>query len=81
MMLQDIDEVIRAFARTAADAERIGFDGIEPQGAHGYLIDDFPMVGHQPPHRQPRRRPRPPGTLRSRDSRRGDLLSRPASRP
>ncbi|MFE0172597.1 NADH:flavin oxidoreductase [Streptomyces sp. NPDC059002] len=37
----DVDEIIAAFARAAADAERIGFDGIELHGAHGYLIDQF----------------------------------------
>ncbi|WAL96790.1 NADH:flavin oxidoreductase [Streptomyces sp. Je 1-369] len=37
----DIDEIIAAFARAAADAERNGFDGVELHGAHGYLIDQF----------------------------------------
>jgi len=37
----DIAEVIDAYARAAADAERLGFDGIEIHGAHGYLIDEF----------------------------------------
>ncbi|MFD4631032.1 12-oxophytodienoate reductase [Streptomyces sp. NPDC058284] len=41
MTLDDIDAVVRAFAEAAADAERIGFDGVELHGAHGYLIDDF----------------------------------------
>lgn len=37
----DIDEVIAAFARGAADAKAIGCDAIELHGAHGYLIDQF----------------------------------------
>ncbi|MEV5980657.1 NADH:flavin oxidoreductase [Streptomyces sp. NPDC052114] len=41
MTSADVDEVIAAFARAAADAERIGFDGVELHGAHGYLIDQF----------------------------------------
>jgi 2,4-dienoyl-CoA reductase-like NADH-dependent reductase (Old Yellow Enzyme family) len=36
-----IDDVVRAFASAARDAARIGFDGIELHGAHGYLIDQF----------------------------------------
>ncbi|MFE3137624.1 NADH:flavin oxidoreductase [Streptomyces scopuliridis] len=41
MSLAEIDEVVAAFAAAAADAERLGFDGIELHGAHGYLIDRF----------------------------------------
>ena len=41
MSQQDIDEVIEAFAQGAADAQRLGFDGVEIHGAHGYLIDQF----------------------------------------
>ncbi|MFI2036447.1 NADH:flavin oxidoreductase [Streptomyces bottropensis] len=41
MTQADIDEVIEAFARSAAEAERIGMDGVELHGAHGYLIDQF----------------------------------------
>ncbi|WP_410875934.1 NADH:flavin oxidoreductase [Nocardia sp. A7] len=41
MTQRDLDEVIGAFADAAADAERIGFDGVELHGAHGYLLDQF----------------------------------------
>ncbi|MHA6761180.1 NADH:flavin oxidoreductase [Streptacidiphilus sp. PAMC 29251] len=45
MTHSDLDEVIRAFATAAADAERLGFDGVELHGAHGYLIDQFLWSG------------------------------------
>lgn len=41
MTQHDIDEVVASFARGAADARRIGCDGVEIHGAHGYLIDQF----------------------------------------
>lgn len=37
----DIADVISAYARSAATAIDIGFDGIAIHGAHGYLIDTF----------------------------------------
>ncbi|WP_181797305.1 NADH:flavin oxidoreductase [Streptomyces sp. WELS2] len=45
MTQKDIDDVVGAFARAAADAERIGFDGVEIHGAHGYLLDQFLWAG------------------------------------
>jgi len=41
MSQERIDSVVVAYAQAAADAKRIGFDGIELHGAHGYLIDQF----------------------------------------
>ncbi len=41
MTQQDIDDVIEAFARSAAHAEKLGFDGLEIHGAHSYIIDQF----------------------------------------
>ena len=41
MTQQDIDDVVQAFARGAADAQRLGFDAVELHAAHGYLIDQF----------------------------------------
>jgi 2,4-dienoyl-CoA reductase-like NADH-dependent reductase (Old Yellow Enzyme family) len=38
---KDIAEVIEAFAKGAATAQRLGFDGVAIHGAHGYLIDQF----------------------------------------
>ncbi|MFC9930302.1 NADH:flavin oxidoreductase [Streptomyces sp. NPDC127190] len=45
MTQADIDAVIEAFAQAAADAQRIGFDGVELHGAHGYLLDQFLWAG------------------------------------
>lgn len=45
MTQAEIDEVTQAFARAAADAIRLGFDGVEIHGAHGYLIDQFLWEG------------------------------------
>ena len=45
MTERDIADVIAAFARAARDAERLGFDGVEIHGAHGYIIDQFFWAG------------------------------------
>jgi 2,4-dienoyl-CoA reductase-like NADH-dependent reductase (Old Yellow Enzyme family) len=39
--LAEIAEVQASFARAAANAKGVGFDGVEIHGAHGYLIDSF----------------------------------------
>jgi 2,4-dienoyl-CoA reductase-like NADH-dependent reductase (Old Yellow Enzyme family) len=39
--VHDIDEIIASFVRAANDAQRLGFDGVELHGAHGYLLDQF----------------------------------------
>ncbi len=41
MTHEEIDQVVRAYGQAAASAERLGFDGLEIHGAHGYLIDQF----------------------------------------
>ena len=38
---REIADIIDAYARGAADAARLGFDGVELHAAHGYLIDQF----------------------------------------
>jgi 2,4-dienoyl-CoA reductase-like NADH-dependent reductase (Old Yellow Enzyme family) len=37
----EVEAIVSAYAQGAADAMRLGFDGIELHGAHGYLIDQF----------------------------------------
>lgn len=38
---EEIAHIVQEFANAAAEAKRLGFDGIELHGAHGYLIDQF----------------------------------------
>lgn len=45
MTQTDIDMAVMAYAQAAADAELLGFDGVEIHGAHGYLIDQFLWAG------------------------------------
>jgi 2,4-dienoyl-CoA reductase-like NADH-dependent reductase (Old Yellow Enzyme family) len=37
----DMADIIAAFARSAANARAVGFDGIALHGGHGYLLDSF----------------------------------------
>lgn len=41
MSRSDIDEVKQAFVDAAVNAKKLGFDGVELHGAHGYLLDQF----------------------------------------
>ena len=41
MTEEEIADTIAAYARSAANAKQVGFDGIAIHGAHGYLIDTF----------------------------------------
>lgn len=41
MTASDIADVISAFARSAANAKSVGFDGVALHGGHGYLFDTF----------------------------------------
>ena len=41
MTLQDIQEIVRAFADAARRAQSAGFDGVQIHSAHGYLLSQF----------------------------------------
>jgi 2,4-dienoyl-CoA reductase-like NADH-dependent reductase (Old Yellow Enzyme family)/thioredoxin reductase len=41
LTVPEIGQIVEDFAKTAANAKRAGFDGIEVHGAHGYLIHQF----------------------------------------
>lgn len=45
MTPEEVADVITAFADAAEEAQKIGFDGIELHGAHGYLLDQFFWAG------------------------------------
>ena len=45
MTREHIRRVVEAFGQAAADAQRLGFDGVEIHGAHGYLVDQFFWAG------------------------------------
>lgn len=41
LTVDDLDEIVAAYADAARMAQQIGFDGVELHGAHGYLLDQF----------------------------------------
>lgn len=41
LSVEEIESIVEAFGRAVGEAKRLGFDGIELHGAHGYLIDQF----------------------------------------
>lgn len=41
MTTSEIEAIIEAYADAAANAQALGFDGVEIHGAHGYLVDQF----------------------------------------
>jgi 2,4-dienoyl-CoA reductase-like NADH-dependent reductase (Old Yellow Enzyme family) len=45
MSEEAIADTVAAFAHSAAEAKRLGFDTLEIHGAHGYLIDQFFWAG------------------------------------
>ena len=41
MSHEEVLEVIESFVKAAEEAQKLGFDGVEIHGAHGYLLDQF----------------------------------------
>lgn len=50
MTRKDIADVAASYARSAAHARELGFDGVAIHGGHGYLLDQFFWLGDN--HRQ-----------------------------
>ena len=66
MTRADMDDVLAAFVRATAMAERCGFDMVELHCAHGYLLSAFITPLMQPAHRRLRRHAREPAALPAR---------------
>lgn len=49
LMVEEIKQLVKDFGRTALNAKKAGFDGIEIHAAHGYLIHEFlsPNCNHR----------------------------------
>jgi 2,4-dienoyl-CoA reductase-like NADH-dependent reductase (Old Yellow Enzyme family) len=49
MTIDEIDEMVDAFATSAANCAEAGLDGVEVHAAHGYLIHQFltPLLNHR----------------------------------
>lgn len=41
LTLEEVEALVRAYGQAALESKRLGFDGVEIHGAHGYLIDQF----------------------------------------
>ena len=41
MTNEDVKQCVADFAEAAVNAQKVGFDGVEVHGAHGYLVDQF----------------------------------------